>query len=264
MTIEDVPVIASTCRPGAGPALGTPPIILAADDDAAVLRFVKMSLERSGMHVRTVRSGAEALAVLEDEPVDLVVLDVTMPGMDGFETLRRIRASSAVPVIMLTGRARELDKLNALTNGADDYVVKPFNPDELAARISAILRRTQSRGDHGQCHGDVTIDLDRRRVTRGGEEVHLSRTEWSLLYELVTSPGKVLLHQELLTRVWGAEYRDETRYLPTWVSRLRAKLGDAVHITTFPGVGYRLEPPAPATDAPIPTASPADQAGAAY
>jgi two-component system KDP operon response regulator KdpE len=223
------------------------PTILVVDDEPPIVRLVQMKLEADGMRVRTAHTGQDALAALEDEPADLVVLDVTMPGMDGFETLRHIRASSNVPVIMLTARTLDADKLRGLTSGADDYLTKPFNPDELAARVAAVLRRTggQRTGMQGALrYGDVVIDLEQRRVTRGDAEVHFSRTEWELLTELATNPGKVLLHRELLTRIWGEEFRDESQYLRTWVSRLRNKLGDAVPIVTFPGLGYRLESPA--------------------
>lgn len=222
------------------------PTILVVDDEPSIVRLVQLKLESDGMHVRTAHTGGDALAVLGDEPIDLVVLDVTMPGMDGFETLRHIRADSNVPVIMLTARTLDMDKLRGLTSGADDYVTKPFNPDELAARITSVLRRTsgQRLGTPGQLrYGDVQIDLEQRRVLKGDAEIHFSRTEWELLTELATNPGKVLLHRELLTRIWGSEFRDESQYLRTWVSRLRSKLGDDVHITTFPGLGYRLEPP---------------------
>jgi two-component system, OmpR family, KDP operon response regulator KdpE len=220
--------------------------ILVVDDEPPIVRLVQMKLEADGMRVRTAHTGQDALAVLEDEPVDLVVLDVTMPGMDGFEVLRHIRADSSVPVIMLTARTLDVDKLRGLTSGADDYLTKPFNPDELAARITAVLRRAggQRLGTAAPLrYGNVVIDLTQRRVTRGDEEVHFSRTEWELLSELASNPGKVLLHRELLTRIWGAEFRDESQYLRTWVSRLRNKLGEDVPITTFPGLGYRLEPP---------------------
>ena len=222
-------------------------MVLVVDDEPSIVRLVQLRLEADNMQVRTAHRGEDALAILEDEPVDLVVLDVTMPGMDGFETLRHIRSRSSIPVIMLTARTLDVDKLRGLTSGADDYVTKPFNPDELSARVTAILRRSsgQRAGGLDQLrYGDVVIDLAQRRVTRGDEEVHFSRTEWELLHELATNPGKVLLHRELLTRIWGAEFRDESQYLRTWVSRLRNKLGDAVPITTFPGMGYRLEPPA--------------------
>jgi two-component system KDP operon response regulator KdpE len=221
--------------------------ILVVDDEPPIVRLVQLKLESDGYAVRTAHRGEDGLAILEDEIVDLVVLDVTMPGMDGFEVLRRIRQSSNMPVIMLTARTLDADKLRGLTSGADDYLTKPFNPDELAARITAVLRRAsgQQLGVGGELrYGDVVINLEQRRVTRGTEEIHFSRTEWSLLHELATNAGKVLMHRELLTRIWGAEFRDESQYLRTWVSRLRNKLGDEVPITTFPGMGYRLEPPA--------------------
>ncbi|MGI8688856.1 MAG: response regulator transcription factor [Thermomicrobiales bacterium] len=221
--------------------------VLVVDDEPPIVRLVQLHLEANGMRVRTAHTGQDALVALADEPIDLIVLDVTMPGMDGFETLRHIRAESNVPVIMLTARTLDMDKLRGLTSGADDYMTKPFNPDELAARIAAVLRRTsgQRMGTAGQLrYGDVEIDLAQRRVMRGDAEVHFSRTEWELLTELANNPGKVLMHGELLTRIWGSEFRDESQYLRTWVSRLRNKLGDAVPITTFPGMGYRLEPPA--------------------
>ncbi len=220
--------------------------ILVVDDEPPIVRLVQLKLKADGYAVLTAPGGEEALAILADEPVDLVVLDVTMPGMDGFEALRRIRQSSSVPVVMLTARTLDGDKLRGLTSGADDYLTKPFNPDELSARIAAVRRRTsgQRTGDVSELrYGGVTIDLEQRRVSRDSQEVHFSRTEWELLTELASNPGKVLLHRELLTRIWGAEFRDESQYLRTWVSRLRTKLGDEVPITTFPGLGYRLEAP---------------------
>jgi two-component system KDP operon response regulator KdpE len=198
------------------------------------------------------------------------VLDLMMPVMDGYETLRRIRATSQVPVLMLTARTSDADKLRGLNSGADDYMTKPFNPDELSARIRAILRRTAGAAPAGGStvlnYPDlgVTIDLDRRKVTVNGTEVRLSKTEWELLNQLAANAGRVMLHSELLSRIWGPEFRDEVHYLRTWVSRLRAKIEpqgegpaggtdgktDAEQpslITTFPGIGYRLEPP-PAED----------------
>jgi len=182
----------------------------------------------------------------------LVILDLMMPGMDGFETLRRIRARSKVPVIMLTARASDADTLKGLQGGADDYVTKPFNPDELAARVTAVLRRSQgglpAGGRTVLSYPGVEIDLDRRRVFVGEAEARLSRTEWALLDQLAANVGRVMLHGELLSRIWGPEFRDEAHYLRTWISRLRTKLNSGVAdqtlITTFPGVGYRLEPPA--------------------
>jgi two-component system KDP operon response regulator KdpE len=224
-------------------------LILVVDDEPPVARLVRATLQASGYAVATASGGEEALALLEDERPDLVVLDVMMPGMDGFETLRRIRTTSQLPIIMLTARAGDADKLRGLQGGADDYISKPFNPDELAARVAAVLRRTG--GDSLSAprllrYPNLTIDLDLRRVVVGADEVRLSRTEWALLEQLASNAGRVMLHGQLLTRIWGPEFRDEAQYLRTWVSRLRAKLqpgDDQPLITTFPGVGYRLETP---------------------
>ena len=228
-------------------------LILVVDDEPAIRRLVRAKLQADGYAVVLAERGEEALRLLEDERPDLVVLDLMMPGMDGFEALRRIRALGQLPVIMLTARAGDADKLRGLEGGADDYVTKPFNPDELAARVAAVLRRTAGAAPVGGRatlrypeHG-VEVDLERRRVTLRGEEVRLSRTEWALFAQLAGNAGRVMLHGELLSRVWGPEFRDEAHYLRTWVSRLRAKLEpdpDApALITTFPGLGYRLEAP---------------------
>lgn len=233
-------------------------LILVVDDEPPIVRLVRATLQADGYAVLTASRGEEALAILEDERPDLIVLDVMMPGMDGFETLRKVRAQSQVPVIMLTARSGDTDKLRGLETGADDYVTKPFNPDELAARVAAVLRRTAgvapvARGSFLRYPG-VEIDLERRRVTVDGEEVRLSRTEWELLSQLGANAGRVMLHGELLSRIWGPEFRDEVHYLRTWVSRLRAKLepdaDEPALIKTFPGLGYRLEAPPsdPGTD----------------
>jgi DNA-binding response OmpR family regulator len=232
-------------------------IILVVDDEPAIGRLVRAKLQADGMSVISAGNGEDALRLLEDERPDLIVLDVMMPGIDGFETLRRIRSgafASQVPVIMLTARAGDADRLKGLNAGADDYMSKPFNPDELAARVTAVLRRTAgsvASSGRGPLRfpGDpaVEIDLDRRRVTVGDDEVKLSRTEWELLAQLAANAGRVMMHGELLARIWGPEFRDEVHYLRTWVSRLRAKLeigpGAPTLITTFPGLGYRLEAP---------------------
>ena len=225
--------------------------ILVVDDEPAIVRLVRATLQADGYAVLAAGRGEEALPLLEEERPDLVILDLMMPGMDGFETLRRIRQRSKLPVIMLTARATDADTLKGLQGGADDYVTKPFNPQELAARVAAVLRRSQGGGSVAGrtvlCYPGVEIDLDRRRVIVGGDEVRLSRTEWALLDQLAANVGRVMLHSELLSRIWGPEFRDEAHYLRTWISRLRAKLKPSVTdqtlITTFPGVGYRLEPP---------------------
>jgi two-component system KDP operon response regulator KdpE len=226
-------------------------LILVVDDEPAIVRLVRATLQADGYAVVTAGRAEEALALLEDERPDLIVLDLMMPGMDGFEALRRIRTESQVPVVMLTARAGDADKLRGLQGGADDYVTKPFNPDELSARIAAVLRRTAGATPVGGRavlrYPGVELDLERRRVAVGGDEVRLSRTEWELLSQLAGNAGRVMLHGELLSRIWGPEFRDEVHYLRTWVSRLRAKLEvDPEHpvlITTFPGLGYRLEAP---------------------
>ncbi|HEY8446305.1 MAG TPA: response regulator transcription factor [Thermomicrobiales bacterium] len=226
-------------------------LILVVDDEPAIVRLVRTKLQADGYAVITASRGEEALKILEDERPDLVILDLMMPGMDGFETLRRIRTDSQVPVIMLTARTGDADRLKGFHVGADDYVTKPFNPDELSARVGAVLRRTAGAAPAGGHrvlrYPGVEIDLERRRVTVGNEEVRLSRTEWELLSQLAGNVGRVMLHGELLSRIWGPEFRDEAHYLRTWVSRLRAKLETDPQtpqlITTFPGLGYRLESP---------------------
>lgn len=230
-------------------------LVLVVDDEAPIVRLLRATLEADGFAVVTADRGETALAILDTERPDLVVLDVLMPEMDGFETLRRIRGQSQtphVPVIMLTARTGDSDKLQGFQSGADDYVTKPFNPDELVARITAVLRRgggspaTIANVLH---YPELTIDLQQRRVLVKGEEARLSRTEWALLGQLAGNPGRIMLHSELLSRIWGPEFRDEVQYLRTWVSRLRAKLEPDAEassiISTFPGVGYRLEPPRP-------------------
>jgi two-component system KDP operon response regulator KdpE len=176
----------------------------------------------------------------------LIVLDVMMPEMDGFTFLQRLREFSQVPVILLTAKGEERDKVRGLDLGADDFVTKPFGPAELLARVRAALRRQQpeTTSPSEVRVGDLCINLARRRVIRGDEEIRLTPTEYKLLYELATHAGKVLLHTDLLTRVWGAEYRDQVDYLWTYVRYLRNKLEpDPAHpryILSEPGVGYLL------------------------
>ena len=235
-------------------------MILVVDDEPTILRLARATLQADGYAVILAANGEEALARLEADRPDLVVLDVMMPGMDGFETLRRIRAQGQTPVLLLTARTGDADKLRGLHGGADDYLTKPFNPDELSARIAAVLRRAAGAAPAGSrailrypARG-LEVDLERRRITVGGDEVRLSRTEWELFGQLAGNAGRVMLHGELLSRVWGPEFRDEVHYLRTWVSRIRAKLepdlgpDEVPLITTFPGLGYRLE--SPPSDAP--------------
>lgn len=225
-------------------------LVLVADDDAPILRLVRTKLQSDGYGVITAMNGEEAVEAFERERPDIVVLDLMMPVMDGYEAMQRIRESANVPVVILTARSAAPERIRGLDLGADDYVTKPFNPDELSARIAAVLRRTT--GDQPVTtqmldYGRLKIDLGKRRIEADGEEVELSRTEWELLYQLASNAGRVMLHSELLSRIWGPEFRDETYYLRTWVSRLRAKLerdrNNPELIKTFSGMGYRLESP---------------------
>jgi DNA-binding response OmpR family regulator len=222
--------------------------VLVVDDEPKILRFVRAELETAGFCVSTAADGPSALDLLSKEGADLVVMDVIMPGMDGFEVLKRIRTVSSVPVILLTARGSDADKVRGLDLGADDYLTKPFSPDELSARVRAVLRRTSSGGGDGSggpfSVGELTVDFDRRKVVVRGQEVSMSRTEWQLLQQLALNAGKVMLHEELLVRTWGPEYRDDVEYLRVWVSRLRRKIEDDParpnYLKTVPGVGYCL------------------------
>lgn len=224
--------------------------MLAVDDDAPILRLVRARLTSDGYAVITASGGLEALEMLEEERPDIVILDVMMPDIDGIETMRRIRELSEVPIILLTARSGASDMIHGLDSGADDYITKPFNPDELSARVAAVLRRSVHEAvpeETRLVYDALVIDLDNRVVELGGEEVRLSRTEWELLYQLASNAGRVMRHSELLSRIWGPEFRDETYYLRTWISRLRAKLEpdhpEESIIQTYPGMGYRLIAP---------------------
>src|ERR671933_790113 len=194
-------------------------------------------------------SGRPAIEIHDAERPALVILDLIMPDLDGFEVLRRIRVSARTPVIVLTARASDVDKIRGLDLGADDYLTKPFNPEELAARMRAVLRRTQGLAavDERQVlsFGEVEVDLERRRVTVSSEEAALSPTEWQLLMNLIQNAGRVILHEDLLGMTWGPEYRNDLQYLRVWVSRLRRKLGakpgEPGRIRTFQGIGYLLD-----------------------
>jgi DNA-binding response OmpR family regulator len=224
------------------------PLILAVDDDAHILQLIKWELTSQQCRVLTSRSGEEALKLAAEQRPDLIILDVMMPHLDGFEVLRRLRERSGVPVLLLTARNRDHDKIGGLDIGADDYVTKPFSPEELTARVKAILRRGPREEDTARNvvkSGDVEIDLGRRRVRRGGEDVILTRTEWTLLEHLATNAGKVMGVSDLLAKIWSIEYVTDAQYLRVWISRLRSKLGDEKPyklIKTLTGVGYMLIP----------------------
>lgn len=221
------------------------PLLLVVDDEAGVLRLMKLELTAQGFRVITAADGEEALRLAEEQRPDAVVLDIMMPGISGLEVMRRLRERSNVPIILVTAKDKDSDKVRGLELGADDYVVKPFNPDELGARIRAVLRRAvAAEVDRVVRAGNVEIDLNRRLVHKNGEQVSLTRTEWLLLQHLAANPDKVILAPELLSKVWGPEYRDDLQYLRVWVSRLRAKIEDAPAepriIKTLPGIGYML------------------------
>jgi two-component system KDP operon response regulator KdpE len=222
------------------------PLILVADDEVRITKLVSIALSAEGFRVVTAASGEEALAKAEEVRPDVVLLDLMMPGLDGLEVMNQLRTHGAVPIILLTGKASVADKAKGLDLGADDYIAKPFHPEELAARIRAVIRRTS---DAAQATGivafdDIEIDLDRRIVRRAGTAVAMSRTEWMLLQHLATNAGKIVLHTELLTKIWGPEYGNDLQYLRVWMSRVRRKLGaepgQTGRIRTFQGIGYLL------------------------
>jgi len=223
-------------------------LILVVDDEPRMIKFIRMNLELEGYRVSGATDGFEALEKVREELPDLVLLDVMMPGMDGFETLERIREFSNVPVIMLTVRADEEDKVRGLELGADDYVTKPFSPRELSSRIKAVLRRVEApmpaEREILKIDDDLSIDFNRREVIVRGKRVKLRPTEYRLLYHLVNNAGWVMTHEMLLSKVWGHEYRDDTHLLRLYITYLRQKIEpDPSHpkyIFTERGVGYRF------------------------
>ena len=226
---------------------------LVVDDEPYLVDLVRLNLDAEGYHVLTAANGQEALERLKAGLPDVVILDVMMPEMDGFETLARIREVSSVPVIMLTVRAEESDRIRGLEIGADDYLTKPFSPRELTTRVKALLRRSftpaPARKTRIEVDADLTIDFDKGEVLARGRKVTLRPTEYRLLYHLVTNAGRLMTHETLLSKVWGAEYRDEGHYLRLYITYLRQKLerdpAHPVYILTERGMGYRfrgLEP----------------------
>jgi two-component system, OmpR family, KDP operon response regulator KdpE len=224
----------------------TQPLVLAVDDEPGVLRLIKLELTALDFRVVTTSDPREALHIMEEQRPDVILLDVLMPEMSGLEMLREIRERRDTPVIFVSAKDRDIDKVRGLELGGDDYVVKPFSADELAARIRAVLRRHVGVGQSSEpLRADgLEIDFDRRTVRRGEEDVALTRTEWMLLQFLASKPGKVLLNAELLSHVWGPEYRDDLQYLRVWVSRLRKKIerdpSNPMIIKTMPGIGYQF------------------------
>ena len=223
--------------------------ILVIDDEPPIVRFLRTSLTAAGHRVVTAGDAAAALTAIATEKPDVVILDLGLPDQSGFEVIAKTRQHSTVPIIVLSARSDERSKVAALDRGADDYVSKPFGIAELTARIRAALRhRFQAQGEAPVfVSGDLSVDLVRRRVTRGGDEVKLSRKEFELLSHLVAHAGKVLTHRHLLREVWGPAQAEEVQYLRVFIRGLRQKLeadpARPVHILTELGVGYRLQLP---------------------
>ncbi len=219
--------------------------ILVVDDEPQIRRALRTSLQAHGYEVETAANGEEGVEAVAGSTPDLVFLDLGLPDLDGTEVLRRVRAFSTVPVIVVSVRERQADKVAALDAGADDYVTKPFGMDELLARLRAQLRRVhpEEPAPPLQQFDDLEVDLARSSVKMGGDLVHLTRTEYALLEAFVTNAGKLLTHQWLLRTVWGRGYAEESQYLRVYVRALRRKLGDSAAaprlILTEPGVGYR-------------------------
>ncbi len=222
--------------------------ILIVDDEPKIVRFIKASLELAGYDVLTAATGSAALDLFNAERPKLIILDLGLPDIDGFDVLRRVRAHSTVPIIILTARDDEKDKVYGLELGADDYLTKPFGTQELKARIEAVLRRVRWSPTPSDLavfeQSGLHVDFSRRRVQVNGKEVHLTPTEYALLRVLIQNAGRVMTHAELLAQVWGEEYRSDLATLRVNVSRLRQKLGEDLrqprYIVTVPGVGYTL------------------------
>ena len=224
--------------------------VLVVEDESSIASFVALYLKNAGYAVRTAANGNEALAQFQASPPALIVLDLMLPDIDGIEVCRRIRKSSDVPILMLTARDEDVDKIIGLEVGADDYLTKPFNPRELVARVKSILRRASPERRQIESkqlrHGLLLVDAGRREVRVGEEEIQLAPKEFDLLWELLDHRGLVLTRDQLLERVWGYTFAGDTRTVDVHVRQLRRKLGDASPIVTVWGVGYKV---APAKDA---------------
>jgi DNA-binding response OmpR family regulator len=218
--------------------------VLVVEDEQAIASFVSLYLKNAGYGVRAVTTGAGALNAVASEMPSLIILDLNLPDMDGIEICRRIRKTSDVPILMLTARDEDVDKIIGLEVGADDYLTKPFNPRELVARVKSVLRRSTSdrRIDGGDeiRHGDLLVNAGRREVLVGDDEIQLAPKEFDLLWELLDHRGIVLTRDQLLERVWGYTFAGDTRTVDVHVRQIRRKLGDASPIVTVWGVGYKV------------------------
>ena len=225
-----------------------PQLVLVVDDEPRMIRFIRMNLELEGYQVIEARNGIQALEQVRQHLPDLVVMDVMMPELDGFETLRLLRDISTVPVVLLTVKADEDDKIRGLELGADDYITKPFSPRELLSRVQAVLRRANWSAPPPRTilkiDDRLSIDFNRHQVIVEGERIDLRPTEYRLLNHLIQNAGWVVPHDTLLAKVWGYEYRDETHYLRLYINYLRKKIeedpANPYYILTERGVGYRF------------------------
>jgi two-component system KDP operon response regulator KdpE len=226
------------------------PTVLVADDEAGLVRLLSSELELAGYHVVAAEDGLRAVDLAAKRDPDVIILDIMMPGKDGFAVCEEVREFSYAPIIMLSARGQERDKVQALNIGADDYLTKPFGMSELLARVGAAVRRSRiAQGELQRAPlriGKITIDFAARQVYKSDAVVNLTTTEYKLLCALVKNAGKVVLHEVLLSTVWGPEYTEQTEYLWVYMGRLRTRLeDDANHpkmILTVPGVGYRFDP----------------------
>ena len=222
--------------------------ILVVDDEERIVRMIRLNLEHDGFTVIEANNGMQAINQIREKLPNLVILDVMMPGIDGYETLSLIRETSQVPVIMLTAKSEEEDRIYGLELGADDYITKPFSPRELVSRTKTVLRRTENRSpdeeDVIRVDDRLTLDFGKREIWLDGELVKLRPTEYRLLYHLVKNAGWVMTYDQILAKVWGYEYRDETHYVRLYVNYLRQKLekdpANPKYILTERGVGYRF------------------------
>jgi two-component system KDP operon response regulator KdpE len=229
--------------------MSTAPTVLVVDDEKPLRDFVRRNLEVRNFRVETASNGLEALAIFNTQTIDLVIMDIMMPHLDGLETTRRIRQTSLVPIIILTALGEETDKVHAFDLGADDYLTKPFGTGELLGRVKAVLRRARwsevDTADERITRGDITIDLERHQVIVRDEEVSLTPTEFNLLLHMMRNAGKVLSHRSILQHVWGPEYGEEAEYLRVYMGKLRQKIEEnplkAKYILTERGIGYRFD-----------------------
>jgi DNA-binding response OmpR family regulator len=224
-------------------------VVLVVDDEERIVNFLRSKLRVSGYDVLTAGNGKEAFEQFHNNNPDLIILDLVMPEMDGYSFLKELRAFSQVPVIILSAKNEDVDKIQGLNMGADDYLPKPFNPNELIARVEAVSRRIsqahKTKSLETMTLGDIFIDFQSHNCMVKGKEEHLTRIEWLLLTELVQNMGRVITYEDLLTHIWGPEYRKDLQILRTWISRLRNKLenkpDEPQFIQTIPKMGYIIK-----------------------